>query len=567
VALKLFRNRDDFLKEIKSSPGVIYTIFSIDTFPVHDLIAIESTAEIYDCLELTSLNNYQQVTSMLLKDLLNNAFKYDSEWSYSFSSKVPLAIKNIQDINKILFFDYLYKQGLNNNFVFFFNDLVIEDLFQNCIKGKRLPVKKIFPTFTAYGRMGRTLLRKLLNGVKCKPCQLVFISLGSCDSHSNIDVYFGDLQLQVSKKTTSLTVYLAAGDKFRLPSSDSRVPIESFSYCSDIGAVFLATIHECFFRKGSSRSSQINCTQTNIIEYLKEEELRSGDFFMLSFYGLAFKRMFGTLNPSTLVFPFENRSWEKKLVLSAKLQGVTKCVGYQHSSLTKRHLAFEMVDNEKVRSFMPDLILTVGNVTADYLRALSPLYGERMVVLGSLRRVVMDRSCPMPNASILVALSSSFSEALRLVVLLNRCSGYIDIPVIIRSHPTIPINELFDSLVWPSNITLSKGVELIDDISSVSLVVYSSATVSLEGMLYGRLPIFVDIADVPDGDPLIGNCPVKYTVNFNRSLPDVINEYISLGKNVREELSREAIKYAMQYLQEMDRNKYNIIVGLCSDVI
>ncbi len=128
-------------------------------------------------------------------------------------------------------------------------------------------------------------------------------------------------------------------------------------------------------------------------------------------------------------------------------------------------------------------------------------------------------------------------------------------PVIIRSHPTIPIKDLFSSFDWPNNIYLSEGNTLIEDLVSVSLVAYSFSTVSLEGMLYGRLPVFIDIGDIPDGDPILGKCPVKYTVNKENNLADIINDYKLLDSKSCNEKSGLAISYASNYLQKVDGSK------------
>jgi hypothetical protein len=75
-------------------------------------------------------------------------------------------------------------------------------------------------------------------------------------------------------------------------------------------------------------------------------------------------------------------------------------------------------------------------------------------------------------------------------------------PVIVRPHPTIPIDDLFGGLGWPSSVRISAGRSLAQDMAEAHFVAYSSSTVALEGLIHGRLPVFLDIRDVLSGDPI-----------------------------------------------------------------
>jgi hypothetical protein len=561
MALILCRNSTEFLRALEENPGAIYATFSIETLPIQEILAIESNANKSECCEISSIEDYKNITLERLKILFNNALEREENWLYSFSSKVVLSVKNIGDISKLLFVDYLYKKQPEQKYVLLFNNLEIERLFLSVIKEKVLSERLVFLSFNAWGRILRTFLRVLLNKSRDIQPKIVFYSLSTGSSNSDFDIYFGKLSAQISKKTSSMLLYSASGNKIRLPSTDIRMPIESFASCSNVLGAIYKTISECFFRKKMNKFHSETCLNHNIINYLKETELRSGEFFMLSFYKEIFSQMCEKLAIQTLVFPFENRSWEKLLVLAARKKEVSMIIGYQHSSLTNRHLAFEVPDNESTEKYLPDSIITVGNVTADYLNNLSPLYKNRLLIAGSLRRVEVVENSSLPDASILVAISSSFSEALRLLLHLNKYGRESKVPIIIRSHPTIPIKELFDSFQFPSNISLSEGRTLTEDILSVSMVAYSSSTVCLEGMLYGRLPVFVDIGDLPDGDPILGTCSVKYTVNEEKDLLMIINEYKSMDTKSRGDLSKKAKVYAENYLQKVDEQKFEIIVN------
>mgnify|MGYP000329851690 CR=1 FL=1 len=71
--------------------------------------------------------------------------------------------------------------------------------------------------------------------------------------------------------------------------------------------------------------------------------------------------------------------------------------------------------------------------------------------------------------------------------------------------------------------------KLSEDLFYCHVVLYSSSTVAIEGMLSGRLPIFLDIGDIPSGDPLLGNA-IFSTKNENDILKAIksINSCITI---------------------------------------
>ncbi|MEW6690792.1 MAG: glycosyltransferase, partial [Pseudomonadota bacterium] len=237
--------------------------------------------------------------------------------------------------------------------------------------------------------------------------------------------------------------------------------------------------------------------------------------------------------------------------------GVRRIVGYQHSSVTPRHLAFEQPD-AGTASALPDQVITVGAVTAAWLGERAPALAGRVAIGASLRRA---RDIPAPaEHGLLVAISSSRDEALALLRVLLAAAPGLRLPVIVRSHPTIPAEDLFAGFAWPANVRLSRGTSLADDLAATTLVAYSSSTVALEGMLGGRLPVFVDIGDVPPADPLIGNCPAKLSTSSAAELVAAVALVQSLGAAQLEARRDAARRYAESYLREPDREAMAEIV-------
>src|SRR6185295_3656047 len=100
---------------------------------------------------------------------------------------------------------------------------------------------------------------------------------------------------------------------------------------------------------------------------------------------------------------------------------------------------------------------------------------------------------------------------------------------IVRTHPTIPVADLFALFRWPETVELSAGRTLAQDLSLATMVAYSSSTVALEGMLHGRLPIFIDTGETPSGDPIAGEHAFKFRARDGASLARQIDRISELA--------------------------------------
>jgi len=262
----------------------------------------------------------------------------------------------------------------------------------------------------------------------------------------------------------------------------------------------------------------------------------------------AFERMCKRLKPKAVVYPFENRSWEKHLLRAARRNGA-RCIGYQHSSLTPRHLAFSGAAGLTGMNDLPDTIITCGEITAERIRKEFP-QARTLVTVGAALRARRLKVKPPEKWGVLAPISSSRAEAWEMLRAIHELALRTDVPTIVRTHPTIPIDDLYTQFEWPAHVRLSSGRSLAEDFNETSLVVYSSSTVALEGLLYGRLPIFLDICDVPSGNPLDAGLDFAFCAS---NADQLVHAVVDLGARSAEaltELRERARSYAERYLVE-----------------
>ena len=403
----------------------------------------------------------------------------------------------------------------------------------------------------AWGRLARSLLRALFLRAPERQAEVLVFTLAAGGSASDRDAYFGSLAEWLGSERTT-TVYLAAGAKTSLPGSAQRIPLEAFASANDVLAAWLEG------RRATLASAPADPDHAALAKRLAQGEVAAGDAFAHALMRRAFANMLAALRPRVLVYPFENRAWEKSLVAAARVAGVARIVGYQHSSITPRHLAFEQGAGPLPP--LPDCVLTVGAVTAQWLRERAPALADRIAVGASLRRATSPVPLPAGHG-LLVAISSSRDEALALMQWLHAAAPMLRLPVVLRSHPTIPVADLFARFEWPDAVRLSAGTTLDQDLASATMVCYASSTVALEGMLHGRLPLFADIGDIPAADPLIGDCPAKAVATDGASLAAQVAAICRLDAPELERKRDAAKRYAEAYLRDPGENQVQGIVA------
>jgi hypothetical protein len=321
------------------------------------------------------------------------------------------------------------------------------------------------------------------------------------------------------------------------------MPLEALLHWSDI----LGAIQDVRAAVMVCRSLSREDFSQQILRWLWLDEIRNGEVLTLALQKRAWKRLLAECAPLVVVLPYEARAWERSLFKQAHASRVPS-VGYQHSSLTPRHHAVLTRPARESADWLPDRIICCGEVTAERLTAVGSAYQGRLHVGAALRTDVAK--LPPPGPAVLVALSSSRHEAIALFRLFaTACKEGLCVPLIFRAHPTIPVRDLFDAYEWPVDARFSEGRSLNEDLSEAWCVAYSSATVSLEGMRYERIPLFINIGDILSGDPLDEALPCKLHADSASSLVSVLHSFLHDSRK-KAQLSAEASRYAEKYLIE-----------------
>ncbi|MGZ9080286.1 MAG: hypothetical protein ACXW2A_18345, partial [Burkholderiales bacterium] len=544
MPLRIYGDAPGFAGALSACSGAAYSICNADRLEPSELLRLERLAADHGHRDILKDAAVRGRALEAIESFFREAARIDPDWRFAYSSKVVLSIPGYQDLQKIFLLHAHFSANPRADILLLAPEPRLRHLFAELFAGASPAHGRALPAARAWARFGRTLLRALVNRVSGARARVLFFTLSSGVPRTGADAYFGNLAPMIAAQTPTRIVYLASGPVLRLPADGSRVPFEAFLSVFSVAGAWVKALFSASANASKPRGGDFAALH----RYVRATEIRSGEYFMQRLYERGFSRMLARVSPEVLVYPFENRTWEKHLLGEARRAGVQRCVAYQHSSITPRHLAFHIESDEVRPGHLPDRVVTIGEHTCALLGKSAPALARRIVIGASLRTARET----LPDASaiaVLVAISSSRNEALSLLKITYEAAKRVDVPFIVRTHPTIPVDGLFALFDWPPNVELSAGTSLSQDLSRVTLVAYSSSTVALEGMLYGRLPVFVDIGDLPSGDPIVGDHAFKFSVGGAPALAETLEHIRSLDGERLGALQNEARAFAESYLR------------------
>jgi hypothetical protein len=555
--LFIYSNAVKFKKKISSLDGAFGLVFDTSNhsfFSKNDSAALSLWLKEKKCDLLDKFSFYAEDVSRQVNAFFAKEYQDDPKRLFAYSSKVILSINKYPEIQKIFLVNAFVKKNRSSNLIIFCDDREVRNLLKAIFLGEK-KFKLELPSIYAWLRFLRTLLRVFFSSKPKYQVKRLFLTLANSFPTNTSDTYFGDLPSKLCNDQSNAIVCICAGKQVVFDKKSNVIVLESFSDITNVLSAWFSSFTQSLLISFKTPKVGKDLLSYELSKFIRNMEIKKGDFFYYSFLSLTFKNLFSILKPSILVYPFENRSWEKLLLLSAYEAQCLKTVGYQHSSITPRHLSLKISKREFNTKEYPNKIITVGSITFDWLKRNSPAIADRIIIGGSLRKIKAKFNLP-ESKGILVAISSSLDEAKKMLLIVNEVSKGLTnpIPIIVRSHPTINIDTLFNSMSWPTYVVLSKNRDLNQDIFESHIIIYSSSTVAIEGMLCGRLPIFLNIGDCPSGDPLLGKS--TFSSSSSTEILSILNQLANFNKIELKRAQIRAIKFSEKYLQDINPEEF-----------
>ena len=378
------------------------------------------------------------------------------------------------------------------------------------------------------------------------------------------DNYFGRLFQDWINEEIKCLAYICKpyrNKRLILNSSDFKDYLILFEYLTmfdylSVSFVFLKELFGiAFFNKYYKNENKT--FQAAVLHFALLHDLSYGGYvYHLLTYRAVF-RIMQKMKPDKFIYPYENKSIEKMILLAIKnVDETIEVFGYQHTSITPRHLTLLFEENEIKHTPLPDKIITCGSLPANYLEK-NGNYPKRIFINGCALRQRWGKKFRRNNYDrfrVLVSLSSSKQELHDVLhffmKIINEDVRYI---VAFRPHPHInlPMSLLADEYhSWiKDNILDFSHTDLEENLKWCDAVVYVSSTVALDALLRGKPVLHISTNEIISSDPLldIEGLRLYQSINNSSEFRFAVDEILNLSEDEYQKAQIEALDYANIY--------------------
>lgn len=543
-------------------------------------------SEIYYFDTLVQEGNYLFKASLYLANLNIANHNSDLWWSYSFTSKNPLSTKLLSKVADLLALkNFLLSRRLDIKSVKLFESKIEYEKFLYISIGtsaKPQSAKSLIISFLKnlidFGKFSTRVIEcffwHYFKKIRSVPEILIFSYVDGAIGIGNLDPYFGDLKdiLEKENTQTSIGYLLYPYSPFFNKFDEIKKRRDKKSY-----VIFdFLKIHDYIWvvRKILSNRFRLKAYEMLSVEYpglefvVKSEmnfESMGAQLYNLLIYKAA-SRIKSFESIQSVIYPFENKSLEKMLIIG--LGDRVNKIGYQHSSISKRHFNFILMIGEEKITPLPDKIVTTGNIPNSYLRDSCNIAQDKLCEGFYLRggninwchtfKVTQE----MPN--LLFAFSSGYEEIIDAVNFLKG-NSLCGLNIKFRPH----INFKFEGLPpeflkWIKlNVAISEAEDLQEDLLWSDIVVCISSTVSLTAIQVGIPVIILKIGTVDSTPILEGGDEVVWLECTYDSYLKAVKEIVSLCYNERVDKYLNGYTYVNRYFSAPTDSKLikNLFIG------
>ncbi|MFA5034375.1 MAG: hypothetical protein WC500_01125 [Candidatus Margulisiibacteriota bacterium] len=365
-----------------------------------------------------------------------------------------------------------------------------------------------------------------------------------------VDNYFGALP-EYLKDRHLLIVGGVLGNYWRTVKAMAKSPVpllaqETFLKIFDpLRAVLedrsLVQIKGPIFFNGKEIGALLNAT-------LRQEH-EQGQTLNNSIYYYYARRLAEKVAVERYILTHENYPWEKMSLLAIKRYAAkATTVGYQHSALYPALTNVYLGPAEQKIVPLPDRIVTLGEVTADFLINKGRYDREKIKVGCALRFKTGTALLPAGGKKILAVLGCQPRAGL-MIDWLTQAFRQTDYQVVVRPHPASPLSGKVPFVVSNS--------DLLTDLTEAAVVLYDLSAVGLEALALGRPVVHLRFDDWLSFDPLFG-FRGKSEAASPAELLSKVARLLALESEQRLELTSQGADFVKRYLGEITPEKLNL---------
>jgi len=391
------------------------------------------------------------------------------------------------------------------------------------------------------------------------------------DNGSYQDPFFGELAdyltEELSGKAKVMTIALGFANKqdcykrMRNLRKSKVIPLESMLSCGDVVKDLCHLSWELILKPFKVKGS-IEFLGYDIADLMRE--LLASEGWRIPYFHYLHRaigeRLARNYNIITCALTYEGNPWERAFIVGIKRGSPnTRIIGYQHSVIPQVAVNMFQSYRELKKIPLPDVLLTTGEVPADILQEHGAFPKERVKISCALRYHYLDKIKKQPRhrmsghgkIRVLVALCGVVKTLPLLRYAIDQACSFQHIDLLIRTHPVLPFDQLQvligDVRSIPSNIKISHGSTVMEDVLSCDAVIYWGSSVALEAIRLGKPVIHFNQGDFLSYDPLFDLKDFKWIVNPRDDILNVLEHINNLSDNEFEELRDKAQSYVIAY--------------------
>ncbi len=272
--------------------------------------------------------------------------------------------------------------------------------------------------------------------------------------------------------------------------------------------------------------------------------------------GYAFRRYVENIPTDTLMYPYENKTYERIILQAGKdSESEIYTTGYQHAVLTPKHIHMFMAEGEADVMPLPDRIVTNGPWTAKMLNERG-FYNNGTIAAGTALRFssqgnesAVRQKPPEKVHNVLVALAEGAEEydrAFSFLRALQDNSPSSNFLFRVRLHPSIPYDP-FKKQGCGKNCIRDKEPSLEDSLQQADVLLYASTSVAVHAMSLGIPVVWMDLLDFWGTDPVEGNELLRWELVNPAGWDEVIKKITSLPEQEFQKRLGNSIDFAKGY--------------------
>lgn len=388
-----------------------------------------------------------------------------------------------------------------------------------------------------------------------------FVESSFADKSKFRDLYFGDLAEFLRKEGDSVITCGFSACAFRNVLGHGRAsrktgvyPLEYFLTAGSLFqclAGYIAAAHSASTVKGGA------FLDGEDMEYFVKSEVGAA-FSTAQVFGnmaayYAARDLFRKIGAGKVLYPFENRSWEKMVLMAAGDSGKKiKSAGYQHCSLSRKHINYMLEKDEALHTPFPDEVISMGKITDDLMKNFFG-FPPAIVKRGCALRQAAPRNVSPGGKSgsrvtLFFPLASNIDEYVRTLRFIDKASLDKRFTLKIRPHFAVGLERALN-IYQPKNFTyvIDKEKDLSVSMADSDIVLYAAATVGIEALAAGKPVVHIDFGNFINSDPLFSFSDFKWVCRDPAVLSHVIDEICLLDGEDLEKRRLSGICHARDY--------------------